>query len=114
MIAVFASTALCKYKRKRENKESLNRRAVSSSVHIKLAHVFAKPSRNDHLAHRAMSTKTNFNEDPCNTRSRPKTDEQRPKELIRTMRYRVNREPMSTIISISGKIYPGKILSSAV
>ena len=44
----------------------------------------------------------------------PKTAEQRPKELIRTMRYRVNGEPMWTDISISVKIYPDKMFSRAV
>ena len=47
-------------------------------------------------------------------RLHPKIAEQRTKELIRTMRYRVNGEPNRANISLSAKIYPDKILSSAV
>ena len=87
---------------------------VNSSVHKKLVHVFGKQSKNDHQAHRAMSVKTIFNEDPSNTGSYPTTAEKRPKELIRTMRHHVSGEPMWTNISISANIHPDKILSSAV
>ena len=45
----------------------------------------------------------NFNE-VSNTRSRPKTAEQRPKDFIRTTKYRVNGELMWTNINISAKI----------
>ena len=55
-----------------------------------------------------------FIEDPSNTRSHPKTAEQIPKEFIRTMRCRVNGEPAWENINISAKLYPDKILLSAV
>ena len=47
----------------------LNRRAVSSSVHKKLDHVFGKQSSNDHQVHRVMRAKTNFYEDPIKSGS---------------------------------------------
>ena len=56
-----------------------------------------------------MSAKTNFNEDPSNTRSHPDNCRKRPKELIRSMKYRVNGKLMRT--NISAKNYSDKIAS---